>query len=62
MTGFTLLATEAIAIAAFNAFFIVTAIIGGIIMRFVAVIVFFLIPNRWILRSKDITNKQLSCN
>lgn len=51
ITGFTQLATEAI--AAFNDSFVATALIGGIIMMIVAVIVFFLIP-----KSLDITKQR----
>ncbi len=51
ITGFTQLATEAI--AAFNDSFVATALIGGIIMMIVAVIVFILIP-----KSLDITKQK----
>lgn len=51
ITGFTQLATEAI--AAFNDSFVTTALIGGIIMMIVAVIIFFLIP-----KSLDITKQE----
>jgi DHA2 family multidrug resistance protein-like MFS transporter len=50
ITGFTKLATEAT--AAFNDSFVITALLGGIIMMIVAVILFILIP-----KSLDITKK-----